>query len=344
MLMGEGARDASEGHAVMRRHWIWLLVLAVAVGAGIPLVLGGRQMLHELVRVPASDLLGMIGLIFICWNLNAWRLRLMLHDRASGFSHRAALATTMATECTINATPGGSGAPFTLAALLGRYGVAPSTATAVLAVDQLTDMLVFTLLLPTLALYGLANYLDLGGWWQLAVPFGLLLTVLLMAGLLVRHHRGLISFTGRWLHALRVRRARRFGLARSTLRFRHGIRDTLVVPRRRLAGMFLLCLVHWLLRYSILYLAVLALDQHIDWSYGFFVQMVAMGAGHLTLLPGGAGGAEVAGAALLHPWLGSVTTATVIVIWRFMTFYWYLIAGGIVMLFAFGRQRPSPLE
>lgn len=95
---------------------------------------------------------------------------------------------------------------------------------------------------------------------------------------------------------------------------------------------------HWLLRYSVLYLAVLALGQHIDWSYGFFVQMVAMGAGHLTLLPGGAGGAEVAGAALLHPWLGVVTTAAAIVIWRFMTFYLYLMAGGVVVLLMMGRQ------
>ncbi len=49
----------------------------------------------------------------------------------------------------------------------------------------------------------------------------------------------------------------------------------------------------------------------------------------------------MAGAALLNPWLGTVTAATVIVIWRFVTFYWYLIAGGLVMLFlGFKEARP----
>ncbi|ASK33973.1 lysylphosphatidylglycerol synthase transmembrane domain-containing protein [Alloalcanivorax mobilis] len=322
----------------MKRHWVVLLFVAVLVGASVPLILGGKGLFIELLKVPPSWLLGMVALIFLCWNLNALRLRLMLKGRARHLSHRAALATVMATEFTLNATPGGSGAPFAMAALLRRHGVAPATATAVLAVDQLTDLLVFLLLLPTLALYGLSRYLNLDGWWELAVPFALLSAGLLLVVLMARAHRPLLSTTGEWLRRLRVKRSRRFGLARSMLRFRSGIGDTLAVPKRRLLAMFGLCLAHWLLRYSVIWLAVLSLGDQIDWVYGFFVQMVAMGAGHLTLLPGGAGGAEVAGAAMLNPWLGSLTTATVIVVWRFITFYWYLIAGGLVMLIFTARE------
>lgn len=326
----------------MKRHWLLLLLVAVLVGASVPIILGGRQVFSELLRVPVSWLLGMVALIFVCWNLNAWRLRLMLHGRAEGLGQRAALATVMATEFSLNATPGGSGAPFAMAVLLRRHGVAPATATAILAVDQLTDLLVFLALLPTLALYGLSNYLDLGGWWELVVPFALLFGVFMLVVALARHHRELMTLTGGWLKRLHVKRPRRFGLARSTLRFRRGIEETLAVPRWRLVLMFALCLTHWLLRYSVIFLAVRAMGEQLDWTYGFFVQMVAMGAGHLTLLPGGAGGAEVAGAAMLSPWLGSLTTATVIVVWRFMTFYWYLIAGGLVMLFVTARQ-PRPV-
>lgn len=325
----------------MKRHWLILLLVAVIVGASVPLLLGGREVFAELRRIPVSWLLGMLALIFVCWNLNAWRLRLMLHGRAEGFGHRAALATVMGTEFTLNATPGGSGAPFAMAVLLRRHGVTPATATAVLAVDQLTDLLVFLMLLPTLAFYGLSRYLDLSGWWELAVPFALLSSVFTLVLLIARHHRALLTLIGGWLKKMHVKRARRFGLARSMLRFSRGVEETLAVPRRRLAAMFGLCLLHWLLRYSVIYLAVLALGKHVDWAYGFFVQMVAMGAGHLTLLPGGAGASEVAGAAMLSPWLGSLTTASTIVVWRFMTFYWYLIAGGLVMLVATAREaRP----
>ena len=118
----------------MRRHWRWLLLAALTVGAVVPLVMGGPAAFHELARLPLSWLLGMLALIGLCWNLNAWRLRLMLNGRAPGMGHGSALATVMVTEFSLNATPGGSGAPFTLAALLSRHGVAPARATAVLAV------------------------------------------------------------------------------------------------------------------------------------------------------------------------------------------------------------------
>jgi len=55
-------------------------------------------------------------------------------------------------------------------------------------------------------------------------------------------------------------------------------------------------------------------------------------------------GAEVAGAALLNPWLTSVTTATTIVVWRFFTFYWYLLAGGAVMLWLAARTGQPLLD
>jgi len=324
------------------RHWRWLLALALLVGGTVPLVLGGPEAFHDLARLPLGWLLLLLAMIGLCWNLNAWRLRLMLNGRAPTLGHGSALITTVATEFSLNATPGGSGAPFTLAALLSRHGVAPSRATAVLAVDQLTDMLVFATLLPTVAFYGLARYLDWGAWWQLAVPLGLLLGGLAAVVLTVRHQRWLLVASGELLAWLGMRRRRRFRLARATLRFRRGLEETLAVSRRRLALMFGLCMLHWLLRYSVIYIAVLALGQHLDWAYGFFVQMVAMGAGHLTLLPGGAGGAEVAGAALLNPWLGTVTAATVIVIWRFVTFYWYLIVGALLMLYL-GARETRPL-
>ena len=104
----------------MTRHWRWLFAAALLVGAAVPFVLGGDQVLVRLRSVPLGWLALLVAMIAVCWNLNAWRLRVMLNGRAPGLGHGAALATVMATEFTLNATPGGSGAPFTLAALLRR--------------------------------------------------------------------------------------------------------------------------------------------------------------------------------------------------------------------------------
>lgn len=322
----------------MRRHWILLLVAAVALGAAVPALMAGEAAFARLGRIPAGGLALLLGMIFTCWNLNALRLRLMLHERAENLGHGKALGTVMATEFVFNATPGGSGAPFALAGLLRRHGVSGSTATAVFAVDQLTDMVVFLVLLPALLFYGLTRYFHMAGLWQVALPFALLLAGLLLAGLLVRHHRRLVRALGRLMERHRVSGPRRIGWARRFIRFRDGLEQTLTVPKSHLLAMFLLCAAHWLVRYSVIYVTVRALGGHLDWVYGFFVQMVAMGAGHLTLLPGGAGGAEVAAAALLTPWLGASLAATVILVWRFMTFYLYLLAGGAVMLFLAGGE------
>jgi len=65
--------------------------------------------------------------------------------------------------------------------------------------------------------------------------------------------------------------------------------------------------------------------------------MLALSAGQLSLLPGGAGSAELASAALLTPLVGKSSSAAAILIWRFVTYYFYLIVGAPVFLHLAGR-------
>lgn len=285
----------------MRRHWAVLLVTAVVVASVIPVLTGGADMLDPLRRLSPWGLLLMPVMIFTGWNLNALRLRLMLHQRAANLGHGKALGTIMVTECMFNATPGGSGAPFALAGLLRRHGVSGGTSTAVFAVDQLTDMVVFVTLLPAVLFYGLSRYLEAGSLWQFILPLVLLSGALAMVWASMQHHRALVRQLGRTLESIGVSAVGRIRWARRFLSFRDGVKETLSIPKSHLLALFLLCALHWLLRYSVLFVAVQAMGGELAWVYGFFVQMVAMGAGHLTLLPGGAGGTEVAGAAMLAP-------------------------------------------
>lgn len=322
----------------MRRHWLLLLIGALTLASAIPSLMGGAGMLDTLGRLSWWGILLLPLMILAGWNLNAVRLRLMLHDRALNLGQGKALATIMATECVFNATPGGSGAPFALAGLLRRHGVSGSTATAVFAVDQLTDMVVFLILIPVLFFHGLGKYLELGSVWQAFLPVVLLVAGLLAVWVLMRHDRTVIRRTGRLLARLNVSQGKRRAWARHALRFRRAVDDTLTLPKSHLLALFLLCALYWLLRCSVLFVAVQAMGGDLAWVYGFFVQVVAMGAGHLTLLPGGAGGSELAGAALLGPWMGTSMTAAAILVWRLTTFHFYLLAGGLVMLFLIGRE------
>ncbi len=321
----------------MRLRYGLLIALGLGLGIGIPLFLGGRDLLPLLNRVSAGELLTLLGMIFLGWNLNAGRLRLLAGGASLRLSQGQALATVMATEFAICATPAGSGGPLTYAWLLRRHGLGTPRALALYAADQLMDVLFFLTALGAVLLHWLIVPEDVHLAWQLALMLSFLLSTLGLVWFSIRHYRPLFLALGRLLRRLQVGPKVRRRLVRRALEFRRSLRLVQGYPRARLAAVYVLCTGHWLLRYSILYLAVRALGGGISWSYAFLVQMLSLTAGQATLLPGGSGGAEASSSLLLAPYLDSATTAAAILVWRFVTFYWYLIAGAPVFAAVAGR-------
>jgi uncharacterized protein (TIRG00374 family) len=314
---------------------LWLLLCALLAAALIPLLFGGGELWNRLRAFPPGLLLIMLGMIVLCWNLNALRLRLLLGWRRIGQGR--ALGVVMATEFAICATPAGAGGPLTLMALLMRHGVRPAQGTAIYAVEQLGDLLVFACALVGILLFGLFNALSSRLDWMLGVSMVLLGGGLVLIGLAAWYHRVLLRFSGYLLARLGVSWRRRLRWGRRVLGFRNALRDSLRLPRRILFGVFLLTLAHWLLRYSVLYLTLRGLGDTLPWAWTFLIQVLALGAGQLSLLPGGAGSAELASVALLTPMVGKSSAAAAILIWRAVTYYFYLIAGAPLFLHLAGR-------
>jgi uncharacterized protein (TIRG00374 family) len=316
----------------------WLLGAGLIAALGIPLLLGGPGLFAQLRSFPQDRLVFMLALVLIGWNLNALRLRLLLAGRAGRLGQPRALGIVMSTEFAYCATPGGTGGPLTLLTLLVRHGIRPAQASAVFAVDQLIDMLFFIFALVGVALYVFFEAVDLQIGWLVGVPLLLLSGGLVFLGLLLRHYSPVLKVTDTWLCKLRVRSRTRVRFARRLLHFRSALLATLRLPLHTLGLAFLLSAGHWLLRYSLLYLAITGLGQEIDWAWTFLVQMLSMAAGQLSFLPGGAGGAELTSSALLAPMLAKQQAAAAILIWRFVTYYFYLMAGAPVFLALAGRS------
>ena len=312
---------------------LWLLAVLIAA-LSIPLLLGGGELFVRLRAFSPVLLVSMFGMILLCWNLNALRLRLLLGFGRIGQGR--AVALVMATEFAICATPAGAGGPLTLMALLMRHGVRPAQGTAIYALEQLGDLLVFTCVLLGIFGYALSVTLDTRLNGLLGSSAALLVGGLLLLGLLGRFHRQLLRGNGRLLARLGMARRRRRRWARTLLRFRDALRDSLNLPVPLLFGVFVLTSLHWLLRYSVLYLALQGLGGALPWVWTFLLQMLALSAGQLSLLPGGAGGAELASVALLAPLVGKSTAAAAVLIWRLVTYYFYLMAGAPVFLHLVG--------
>lgn len=308
---------------------------ALLVAALVPLLLGGSGLFQRLLSFPPGLLLGMLGMIGLGWYLNAVRLRLLVGRQLLG--QRRALGIVVATEFAICATPGGAGGPLTMMALLVRQGVAPAKGTATYAVEQLTDLLFFACALVGVLLYAVTHSINAYIASLLGFSAALLLGVIVLLALLGRFHRQVFLLNGWLIGKFGMKAARKRHWARKVLSFRNALLECFRLPRTILLSVFLLTTLHWLLRYSVLYLTLQGLGSQLAWAWTFIVQLLALTAGQLSLLPGGAGGAELASAALLAPLVGKSTAGATILIWRFVTYYFYLIVGAPVFLHLAGR-------
>ncbi|EJM75153.1 hypothetical protein PMI29_00442 [Pseudomonas sp. GM49] len=315
-----------------------LLLVGLLAAVLIPSLLGGSETWSRLTGFPLPWLLIMFGMILLCWAVNTLRLRLLLGDQCDKVNRLRSLGVVMAAEFAYCATPGGSGGPLTIMALLARHGVRPARGSAVFAMDQLSDLLFFLCALSGILIYALFQHLSQRMEWMLMLSAVSLFAGLIVCVMVARYHRLLIRLSGRWLARVNVKAATRMRWARKLLQFLAAFTDTLKLPVQTLIKVFALTCVHWVLRYSVLYLALRGLGADLQWAWCFLVQMLALSAGQFSLLPGGAGAAELTSAALLAPMVGKSTAAAAILIWRAVTYYFYLLVGGPVFLLMLGRS------
>lgn len=317
--------------------------MALLAPLGVTAWLGGADALAAARDFPAAMLALMLLIAFLCWNLNAARLRLMLDGRAGRLGQRGALGIELASKFALCATPGGGGGPATLLVLLSRRGLPASRGAAVFLLDQGCDLLFFLCMLSAVVAYSLLG--------EPRWPYPSLIQLALLALALVTLGGGLAigclprllrrpsASVARWLSGYRRR-----WLARRLLRCRQALRTTLGLPITTLLAVLMLTAAHWLLRYSLLYLAVLGAGGNIDWLWTFLTQMLAMAASQFSFLPGGAGAAELGVGGLLLPMVGREQAAAAVLVWRLVSYHLYLAAGAPLFLLLAGSllRRSSP--
>ena len=320
----------------MRRS-LSLMAVGLVLGLGIVLIYGGSGLFQRLANFPLSLLCVVLAMIFIGWNFNAGRMRLMLGGIGKPMGHGRSLATVMATEFAVSATPAGSGGPLTFVYLLRRHGAPATAAAAMYATDIMMDVLVFStaLVIITVSYFFHPQQLHIG--WEITMLAGLLLGSMVLAWVAAKNYRIVLLWIGRRILNHRVSAANRRRLTRVVLRFRQALHLVLGFSRLRLFGIFMCCVGHWVLRYSVLYVIIAGMDRHVDIAYTFLIQMLAQTAGHFTMLPGGSGGVELSFTALLAPVLDHATLGAVLLMWRFALYYWYLIACAPVFFLFVGK-------
>lgn len=91
-----------------RLAWLALALLGAVL---VPALLGGSELLPRLQRFAPSLMLTLLGMILLCWVINAIRLRLLLGQQGARLGRLRSLGVVMATEFAICTTPAAAAAP-----------------------------------------------------------------------------------------------------------------------------------------------------------------------------------------------------------------------------------------
>lgn len=320
------------------RPWQLLIALSLILSLSVPFYAGGWEALQAFGQLSWWAMGTLLGLMVVSWSVQATRIHFLARVLGRRLRPHQVLGTTVAAEFGHAATPGGTGGPATYLFLLTRQGMSADEALAVQAVDQSTDLVFFATAVP-LAL--LLHALNIGNRHSIGVA--LLVALLVLIGLwfliwLLGHYRPVVLLLGRLINRLpRLHRAR-YRLARFIIRFRRSVRILITMGIGRLLILYLLSVCYWVPRYSVLPVLFAYLGLNGDFAYLFLIQLLVLVAGQLTLLPGGGGGVELGYTAVMRTYLSAGVAASTLLLWRFATLYFTLIAGLPVFLLMTGSH------
>lgn len=321
----------------MKRSFLFLLIISLALSLSIPLIYGGLSSLTAITRIPSWGIALLLLMILGSWTFTSIRLKLLCGSLGNFLSFRDAIATVICREFASTATPAGSGGVATLVLLLKRNGVSTAHGAAVLMADGAADLIFFSSVLPIFAYYYFSHY-------EMEQPAEIITTIFIVIGIvgsivwaITRHYRPVVLMLGRAIKPVRRLRRLRYRLARGVIQFRNAVHILAKLPLHRLLLILLCSACHWAMRYGVLPMLLWMIQEPVPITYSFLIQPFLFFGGNMLFLPGGGGGIEVAYGLLMQPYLSASVSAFTLLVWRFCTFYWYLIAGAPVFLIYAGN-------
>ncbi len=316
-------------HLTTRSRVALGLFLALAASLGIPAWISGADAFLYISHTAAWALILAPLLMLAAWFINGFRVHYLLGINrhpipfgrawliAAGGDFGGALGPGLVT---------GVGA---YVLLTTRQGVPSFTAVALFALEKLLDLLIFfaTLIvsLSLLAWLGPGH----APWYSLGAAAAFSVALLAAIGGGASGARVVLQFTASLMRRLGVAEKIRYRWLRWGLGFRRDVRRVMSQPPRRLGLLLLFAAGYWACRFAVLPVLALGLGVSIPWPYLVLVQVLAVFAGQLSVLPGGAVSVEVVFAVLLAQWADREMLGTLLLLWRACVFYLTLIGGGL---------------
>lgn len=325
------------------RRWWKACAVSLLLGLGAIWVTVSRSadgsILDAIRSIPLGILPVLILLTLGTWTFHGCRYWILARAHNQRISLGDCIKIAVSVDFSVAATPSGSGGAVARLALLKRKGIDLCLGSSVLAVNVFVDLCVSALLAGVAAVVVASD----PQWRAILSPLSSLgagdigrKAIFVATTLALAAIAALAAL--RWLSKSNFNRCTSPPLIR---KLRHGIlrgmrflriswkstRHLFVRRRWAVLGDFVCALGQWTCRYGILPALVAIFGGDINLLPLFAVQGLVFIAALVLILPGGGGGVELLSAFILPAFVPIDSVATVLILWRFFTYYLYLLVG-----------------
>lgn len=298
-----------------------LVLLAVIV---VPLLIGGADAVSMALYIPTSWFLALIILMVVLTVINVARLATLLGSDGDRIGTAGMYRLYLIVELFSKITPAGAGALPVALALLRPYGVDAAKVSGVFLVSAVLDGLSLVLVFLVVGAFGVASILDISPFspiWMAGACLGFVLVFFAV--------RAICPVIAQSPESGRIPVGWRGSLVSFFRRLMHHIN---AIDAARLAFAMMLSILYWLVHLSLLYGVVWAFGEALGWGRAMAIQFLAMGLGHISFSPGGAGVVELSVLSALALSMPLATASAVVLVWRSLMLYFYLVLGALALI------------
>jgi len=269
---------------------------------------------------------------FFAWFSKSLRLFTLLKAMDYPVMLRKSFMISFSSEFAVAATPSGFGGNVVQFAFLKKIGLTPSEIISVVALENLIDIMIFVILfIPMFFVFFGNNLLNefLGvAQTELIIPG--LQDHLGIAGLIVFFCVIILSIITLTFRSKLIAFFKRLNLLSELKKSFSCLEELFHKKKSALIAVSFFSFIQWICRYGILPLIAYALGADGSVFFLFLIQGIFISVGHMLFLPGGSGGVEIMASAMLAFFLPVQFIGVTVILWRFFTYYMYLLFGGVV--------------
>jgi uncharacterized protein (TIRG00374 family) len=328
----------------LKKSHLLLLTISITLTIAVPLVVGGLGQFKLLSRLSWSSATALLFLIFVSWASNALRLRLLLGTTGRRLGFWEGTMITISAEFAGNTTPGAVGLPLTYAFLLHKLKLSFGGSMGMVSLIILADVIFYGTLMPLAAVFLFIEKTPHTSRMVVMVAFAVIGGSFIL-WVLIRYYRPVCLHVCRQMGRVRWFASRRYRLARTTVDYLRALRVLRGMPWSRRVGLYLVTLGYWVPRYMLLVVVIAAVGETtVPFTYLFLMQGLLNLGGQLIILPGGAGGVDMAYFVLMSPYLSPQTIGLTLILWRVYTYYLCLVVGAPIFLLKTGEAARDLLS